>query len=120
MGSKINDKSFSFLGDWSETIMRSVFIALVGVAVIALIVCIIWAKSQNMVEEDPQKRKLNNRKIFAGLIVLILVVVMWPLVELIKSNVKKPDSSGGSTSGALILNQITELYIPSFNFVRLA
>ncbi|GAA8717535.1 hypothetical protein oki361_25170 [Helicobacter pylori] len=41
MGSKINDKSFSFLGDWSETIMRSVFIALVGVAVIALIVCII-------------------------------------------------------------------------------
>ena len=85
MGSKINDKSFSFLGDWSETIMRSVFIALVGVAVIALIVCIIWAKSQNMVEEDPQKRKLNNRKIFAGLIVLILVVVMWPLVELIKS-----------------------------------
>ena len=54
MGSKINDKSFSFLGDWSETIMRSVFIALVGVAVIALIVCIIWAKSQNMVEEDPQ------------------------------------------------------------------
>lgn len=98
METKIDEKQFSFLGDWAETLMRSIFLALIGVAVIALIACIIWAKSQNAVEEDPQKRKMNNKKIFAALTVLILIIVMWPLIELIKSNVQTGKSGGSANA----------------------
>ena len=49
---KINDKSFSFLGDFSETVMRGIFIALIPVAIIVLIGMILWARSQNAATKD--------------------------------------------------------------------
>ncbi|TQC54090.1 hypothetical protein E1I18_00600 [Mycoplasmopsis mucosicanis] len=89
---KIDDKTFSFLGNFSETVLRSVFGALIGVAIIILIVCALIAKAQNATEDDPHKRKLNNRKLYTAIIVLIVLIVLWPLIELIKSNVKQPQN----------------------------
>ena len=108
MGNKIDDKTFSFLGDFSETVLRAIFIALIGVAIIALIACALIAKSQNSVEDDPQKRKMNNRKMWTALVVLLFLIVLWPLVELIKSNVRKPSNGGKSSS--VILYQLKDIF----------
>lgn len=109
MGNKIDDKTFSFLGDFSETVLRAIFIALIGVAIIALIACALIAKSQNSVEDDPQKRKMNNRKMWTALVVLLFLIVLWPLVELIKSNVRKPSNGGKSSS--VILYQLKDIFL---------
>lgn len=109
MGNKIDDKTFSFLGDFSETVLRAIFIALIGVAIIALITCALIAKSQNSVEDDPQKRKMNNRKMWTALVVLLFLIVLWPLVELIKSNVRKPSNGGKSSS--VILYQLKDIFL---------
>ena len=106
---KINDKSFSFLGDFSETVMRGIFIALIPVAIIVLIGMILWARSQNAATKDPNERKQNNLKVWGALSALIIIIVMWPLIELIKSNVKKP--SGPSTQSSLI----SDVILNSFN-----
>lgn len=108
MGNKIDDKTFSFLGDFSETVLRAIFIALIGVAIIALIACALIAKSQNSVEDDPQKRKMNNRKMWTALVVLLFLIVLWPLVELIKGNVRKPSNGGKSSS--VILYQLKDIF----------
>lgn len=108
MGNKIDDKTFSFLGDFSETVLRAIFIALIGVAIIALIACALIAKSQNSVEDDPQKRKMNNRKMWTALVVLLFLIVLWPLVELIKGNVRKPSNSGKSSS--VIFYQLKDIF----------
>lgn len=108
MGNKIDDKTFSFLGDFSETVLRAIFIALIGVAIIALIACALIAKSQNSVEDDPQKRKINNRKMWTALVVLLFLIVLWPLVELIKGNVRKPSNGGKSSS--IILYQLKDVF----------
>lgn len=108
MGNKIDDKTFSFLGDFSETVLRAIFIALIGVAIIVLIACALIAKSQNSVEDDPQKRKMNNRKMWTALVVLLFLIVLWPLVELIKGNVRKP--SNGGKSSFVILYQLKDIF----------
>lgn len=108
MGNKIDDKTFSFLGDFSETVLRAIFIALIGVAIIALIACALIAKSQNSVEDDPQKRKMNNRKMWTALVVLLFLIVLWPLVELIKGNVRKPSNGGKSSS--VIFYQLKDIF----------
>ncbi len=106
---KIDDKSFSFLGNFSETIMRSIFIALIPVEIILLIGMILWARSQNAATKDPNERKQNNLKVWGALSALIILVVMWPLIELIKANVKKPSNVGSQASlfTHAILNNFT-------------
>ena len=101
---KINDKSFSFLGDFSETVMRGIFIALIPVAIIVLIGMILWARSQNAATKDPNERKQNKAKVWGALSALLIIIVMWPLIELIKANVKKPN--GPATQSSLISNVI--------------
>ncbi|MDC8921630.1 hypothetical protein PR257_01130 [Metamycoplasma hyosynoviae] len=116
---KINDKSFSFLGDFSETVMRGIFIALIPVAIIVLIGMILWARSQNAVTKDPNERKQNNLKVWGALSALIIIIVMWPLIELIKSNVKKPSGSGAAQDSLIkevIQNGLT-LKLPKLNLM---
>lgn len=116
---KINDKSFSFLGDFSETVMRGIFIALIPAAIIVLIGMILWARSQNAVTKDPNERKQNNLKVWGALSALVIIIIMWPLIELIKSNVKKPSGSGNG-QGAMIKNAILNSFkveVPKLNLM---
>ena len=105
---KINDKSFSFLGEFSETVMRGIFIALIPVAIIVLIGMILWARSQNAATKDPNERKQNNAKVWGALSALLIIIVMWPLIELIKANVKKPN--GPASQSTLISNAILNTF----------
>ena len=51
---------------------------------------------------------MNNRKMWTALVVLLFLIVLWPLVELIKGNVRKPSNGGKSSS--IILYQLKDIF----------
>lgn len=90
----IDTKGLIDLTEQVQTVGHIIFGLVAVVAVIAVIITSIVAGIQNSHEDDPQKRKQNNKKILWAGIVLILVIVGWGIFELVISI----QASGGKTS----------------------
>ncbi|WP_027333082.1 Mbov_0395 family pilin-like conjugal transfer protein [Mycoplasmopsis gallinarum] len=90
MITKIDNNTYSALGTFAETFVRSIFIALSGVMVLVAIIQIVVISFQNgkLEAQDTQKRAENwKRMIWCG-VTIILILSAFAIYEVINAMMK--------------------------------